>query len=164
MFKQPQQIEVDGRFISGPVEISNAFNQYFTSLLQSINVNIRADNPEMTAHFDDLFHEFIVICSSNSPSLFEIPPITKERVELDIKTIPSNKATGLDGIAFAILKAALPAISSSLVNIYNASITSEIFPDEFKRAKVTPCHKKESTHERGNFRPISVSSMLSETT
>ncbi|CAB4025078.1 Hypothetical predicted protein [Paramuricea clavata] len=71
-------------------------------------------------------------------------------------------ATGLDGISIRLLKAALPAISSSLVNIYNASITSGIFPDEFKRAKVTPCHKKESTHERGNFRPISVLSMLSK--
>ena len=65
-------------------------------------------------------------------------------------------------LAFAFLKAALPAISSSLTNIYNASISSKTFPDDFKRAKVIPCHKKESTHERGNFRPISILSMLSK--
>ena len=63
-------------------------------------------------------HEFMATRSTSSSSFFEIPPITKERVELDIKSIPSNKATGLDGISIRPLKAALPAISSSLANIY----------------------------------------------
>ena len=160
--KQLQQIEVDGKFITDPVEISNAFNQYFVSLSQSINLDVRGDNPEMVAFFDNLFHEFIATRSTSSSSFFEIPPITKERVELDIKSIPSNKATGLDGISIRLLKAALPAISSSLANIYNASISSKTFPDDFKRAKVIPCHKKESTHERGNIRPISILSVLSK--
>ena len=39
--KQPQQIEVDGKFITDPVEISNAFNQYFLSLPPSINLDVR---------------------------------------------------------------------------------------------------------------------------
>ena len=72
----------------------------------------------MVAFFDNSFHEFIATRSTSSSSFFEIPPITKERVELDIKSIPSNKATGLDGISIRHLKAALPAISSSLANIY----------------------------------------------
>ena len=54
--KQQQQIEVDGKFITDPVEISNAFNQYFVSLPQSINLDVRGDNPEMVAFFDNLFH------------------------------------------------------------------------------------------------------------
>ena len=49
--KQPQQIEVDGKFITDPVEISNAFNQYFVSLPQSINLDTRGDNREMVAFF-----------------------------------------------------------------------------------------------------------------
>ena len=77
-------------------------------------------------------------------------------------SLPSHARPGLDGISIRILKLALPAISPSLEHIYNASISSGIVPDAFKKAKVTPIHKKESTHERGNFRPISVLPILSK--
>ena len=72
----------------------------------------------MVAFFDNLIHEFIATRPTSSSSSFEIPPITKERVELNIKSIPSNKATGLDRISIRLLKAALPATSSSLANMY----------------------------------------------
>ena len=75
---------------------------------------------------------------------------------------PSNKAIGLDGISVRVLKEALPAISSSLVLIYNASSSSGVFPAAFKTAKVLPLHKKDSIQERGNYRPISVPPILSK--
>ena len=144
--KQPQTIEVNGRFISEAEQVANAFNEYFTSFAHSTDSVINMDNSEIIDHFDYLLHEFIEKSSHNSSSLFEIPPITTERVAFDIKTIPSNKATGLDGISIRLLKIAVPAISSSLASIYNASISSQTSPDAFKRAKVIPCYKRESTH------------------
>ncbi len=42
------------------------------------------------------------------------------------------------------------------------SITSGIFPDEWKTAKVVLIHKKDSTQDRCNFRPISILSTLSK--
>ena len=42
------------------------------------------------------------------------------------------------------------------------SIKSGIFPDIWKTAKVVPIHKKGSTQDRGNFRPISILSTLSK--
>lgn len=76
--------------------------------------------------------------------------------------MPSSKATGLDGISIRLLKLALPVISSTLTDIYNTSIVSGIFPNDFKMAKVNPIYKRESTHDRTNFRPISVLSILSK--
>ena len=93
---------------------------------------------------------------------FCIPPVTKEIIEADLKKIPSNKATGLDGISIRILKEALPAISTSMAHVYNTSINQGIFPTTFKAAKVTPLHKNDSTNERGNYRPISVLPILSK--
>ena len=81
-------------------------------------------------------------------------------IEADLKKIPSNKATGLDGISIRILKEALPAISTSVAHVYNTSISQGIFPTTFKAAKVTPLHKKGSIIERGNYRPISVLPIL----
>ena len=143
--------------ISKPEEMANAFNQYLTS----ISAPTTSDNVDST-EFETLLSEFTESRSFNTPPLFVIPPITGSIVEQDLRTISLNKATGLDGISIRLLKSALPAISPSLENIYNASISSGIFPDAFKKAKVTPVHKKESTHQRGNFRPISVLPILSK--
>lgn len=97
----------------------------------------------------------------NDEVQFCIPPITKEIIDADLKKIPSNKATGLDGISIRMLKEALQAISPSLAHIYgNTSISQDVFPATFKEAKVTPLQKKDSRNERGNYRPISVLPIL----
>ena len=83
-------------------------------------------------------------------------------MEAYLSKIPSNKATGLDGISVRVLKEALPAISSSLDLIYNASISSGRFPAAFKIAKVLLLHKRDSIQERGNYRPLSVLPILSK--
>ncbi|CAB4029966.1 Hypothetical predicted protein, partial [Paramuricea clavata] len=57
---------------------------------------------------------------------------------------------------------ALPAIVPSLTHIYNASITTGSFPVKFKQAKLCPIYKKESVHERNNYRPISVLPIISK--
>ena len=70
---------------------------------------------------------------------------------------PSKKATGLGGICIRILKEALLAISASLADVYNASISSSVFPDAFKLAKLTSIHKKRfiscDDKFRTNFHP-----------
>ena len=50
----------------------------------------------------------------------------------------------------------LNVIAPSLIDIYNASISSGTFPTNFKRAKLTPVHKKDSLYDRNNYRPISI--------
>lgn len=46
--------------------------------------------------------------------------------------------------------------------MYNTTISQGIFPTTFKGAKVTSLHKKDSTNERGNYRPISVLPILAK--
>ena len=108
--------------------------------------------------FDILLQDFV---NSHIPPLsqdkFCIPLITKEIVEADLSNIPSNKATGLDGISVRVLKEALPVISSSLTLIYNASISKWRFSCCLQNSQsiTTP-------QERGNYRAISVLPILSK--
>ena len=55
-----------------------------------------------------------------------------------------------------IIKLALPEISQSLANIYNASIYAIVFPTNFKKARLPPVCKKDSSHDKNNYKPISV--------
>ena len=73
-----------------------------------------------------------------------------------------NKATGLDGIAIKPFKVALNAVAPSLTHIYNASIASDSFSDNLKRAKLTPVQKNNPIHDRNNYRPISILPVISK--
>jgi len=106
------------------------------SLPSGQNSNAPTISSEIPLLKDKFHSEFSNSRSINtSPSLFVIPPVTRNIVEQDLRKISSNKATGLDGISICILKLALPAISPSLEHIYNASISSGIIPVALKRPK-----------------------------
>ena len=59
-----------------------------------------------------------------------------------IQKIPADKATGLDNISAYLLKEAAPIIASRLTYIINLSIRSGIFPNAWKKARVTPIFKE----------------------
>ena len=73
-----------------------------------------------------------------------------------IQSMSSNKASGLDGISCRLLKEAAPIVSPSLAYITNLSITTGIFPDDWKIARVSPIYKKDNKTNSNNYRPISI--------
>ena len=79
-----------------------------------------------------------------------------------IKSLDTNKATGLDGISAKLLKSAAHVISPSLLEIINVSISTGIFPDALKLAKLIPPHKGGAKGDPANYRPTSILSVLSK--
>ncbi len=67
-----------------------------------------------------------------------------------------NKAPGLDKIPIKLIKLAGDAIYDSLLHIFNLVLSTGIFPDDLKLAKIIPIHKEGDKAECGNYRPISV--------
>lgn len=110
---------VNGEHVTDPVEIVDAFNEYFTSINVTIvlpdHENLATSQSELDILLQDFGNSHI---SPSSKDEFCIPLITKEIAEADLSKIPSNKATGLDGISVRVLKEALPAISSSRTYLY----------------------------------------------
>jgi hypothetical protein len=53
-------------------------------------------------------------------------------------------------------------ILKSLKNIFNLSLNTGIFPDDWKIARVTPIYKSESKTDCGNYRPISIISNIAQ--
>ena len=51
-------------------------------------------------------------------------------------------------------------IIQPLTSIVNYSLLNSTFPDRMKVAQVVPLHKKNSTLEKGNYRPVSVLPVL----
>ena len=93
---------------------------------------------------------------------FSIPTISDREVLEIIKSLPSNVATGLDGISPLLLKLIAPAIAPSLAKVINCSIINSICPAQLKLARVTPIYKQGSKNDVDNYRPISVLPVISK--
>lgn len=59
-----------------------------------------------------------------------------------LRALDINKACGLDGIPARILKECALEISPTLCSLFNKSLSTGSVPDEWKKANVTPVHKK----------------------
>jgi len=73
-----------------------------------------------------------------------------------------KKATGADGISPKLLKLSKDTVSTSITSLINKSFENSVFPDKLKIAQVTPLHKKNSTLEKGNYRPVSILPTISK--
>ena len=78
-----------------------------------------------------------------------------------LSTIITSKSAGHDGIPDRLLKDAVER-TPSLTAIFNASINSGIFPNDFKIATISLIHKSESKSICDNYRPISVLSCVAK--
>ena len=79
-----------------------------------------------------------------------------------IQSLPLNKASGLDGISTKLLKEVGPIVSASLTYIINQSLTTGIFSNDWKVARVTRIYKGDIKTNPNNYRPISVLPIVSK--
>ena len=73
-----------------------------------------------------------------------------------LRGLKANKATGLDKIPSKILKLSASLVAPSLTYIFNLSLATGIYIDDWKRARVTPIFKSGDRRQCANYRPISI--------
>lgn len=90
------------------------------------------------------------------PNSFFINIVEEDDVFERLDKLNPNKGTGLDFIPAKFLKDDSSVLKIPITSIINISIKSEVFPDDFKHAKVKPLYKKNSRNVVGNYRSISI--------
>lgn len=93
-------IEVNNPFIGEPMGIANAFNEHFINIHQSDAVVADADTNQQGKRLSNFIETWI----TDTPKFCMPLIINTEQVSEDLKNIPNNKATGLDGIGTKPLK------------------------------------------------------------
>ena len=63
-------------------------------------------------------------------------------------------------MVYRLLKEAAPFIAKSLAKLFAKSLTTGCLPKDWRVANITPIHKKGSRHQPGNYRPVSLTSLL----
>ena len=148
---QPVNLNIDDKLSTDVVQISEHFNDYFTSIASKIDSKIVQSAKSPLDYLTDY--------QQNS---FFLNPTTKEEVEDIISTMKNNKATGPNSIPTKILKDLKNSLAQPLSDIINISFETSTFPNLLKVGKVIPIFKKGNKLECSNYRPISLLSNISK--
>ena len=86
--------------------------------------------------------------------------ITKEKILGKLKGLKVNKSPGPDGVHPCVIKEIAEEIVEALVVIFQESLEAGRVPEEWKVAHVTPMFKKGGRQQMGNYRLVSLSSVI----
>ena len=87
---------------------------------------------------------------------FRFSTIDRSRVLFLLKNLDEKKSVGPDGLSARFLKEVSDEIVDPLTKLFNKSLQTGVFPNEWKHCNVTPVHKGGASDIPGNYRPISV--------
>ena len=95
--------------------------------------------------------------------MFEFPPISEHAVLKQLLKLSPFKSSGCRILTNRVLREIAPFIAGSLAYLYNLSINSAVFPDEWETAFATPVFKNRGkSSDATNYRPISLLPTISK--
>ena len=142
--KKISETRMGEQVITSPTEISEAFNNYFSTVGSNL-----ASDIALTEYGPEYYLE-------PTHSIFSLKTSTVDTVYKLLTKIDEKKSVGLDNIPNKLLKIAADVIAPSLTAIFTASINTGIFPQEWKESRVSPVYKNGARNDPSNYRPISV--------
>ena len=120
------ELTVDEGKIVGDENIANEFNSFFSHIGTRLAENIDPSDVDPLSFVTPTLHNFT------------FQTISHAKIKNEIKQMKTAKSAGYDKISVKLLQAAGNAIVQPLTYIFNQSLNSGIFPDDWKIAKVTP--------------------------
>ena len=89
-------------------------------------------------------------------------PVSVDELLKICTSLNPSKAYGIDNISPRVVKESIFYFVEPLCNIFNKSISTGVFPESLKEAKVIPLYKKNSKQNIDNYRPVSILPVLSK--
>ena len=108
------------------------------------------------------FHDNSCYLNKTVNSVFTFNKIEEYTVKRIINNLPKQNSYGFDGFSTKLLKLIEPAITQSLTLLTNQVLTTGVFPDKLKIAKVIPIYKKGEPTIFYHHRPISLLPAISK--
>jgi hypothetical protein len=137
-------------FISNPNEIAEKLNMHFMSAVEEL--------VKQKSNRGSSYNLEIKCC----PNSIFIHTVTEEEVISITKRLKGKPTVGYDDIPERLVKQCIQSIKGLLAHIYNVSQNTDVFPDEWKTAKVKPLYKKGDGYDMQNYRPITIISVFAK--
>ena len=129
----PSPFMSEGKMITDHFEIANRFCKYFTDIGPSLASRIPSTNFSFRSFLTDDENCPIILNETNTHDLEEI-----------CHDFQAGKAPGYDNIPMYLIKNSFDLISEPLAQLINLSLTTGVFPDKLKVAKVILIYKAEN--------------------
>ena len=154
----------NGETITDASRVSEIFNDFFVNVATDIGFNddVVSASDAIRRHDQHPSVKRIREYYRDKIKDFDFHVVDTETVMQMIKNINPRKATGCDNIPGKLIWIAYREISIPICSLLNASITAKRFPSIMKYADVSPCFKKEDNLFKGNYRPVSVLTVISK--
>ena len=137
----------DGKEVSSNVEKANVLNNFFSSVFIEENTT---DIPKIEHR-----HNGVYLCDIR---------VTPDAVKEKLNNLNVNKSAGPDNLPTRVLKELSNELCVPICNIINKSFESGVLPTEWKTANITAIYKKGNKSDPGNYRPISLTSIICKVT
>ena len=98
------------------------------------------------------------VSSAQDPEL--VIEVSEEQVSKFLKDLKPDKSAGPDGIHPLVLRSVADQISKPLTKLYKMSINTGKVPEDWRKANIVPIYKKGPKNEPGNYRPVSLPSVV----
>ena len=149
----PSQIEVNNSLITSAALIATHMNQFFIDKVRLIRAS-------MGQVVTNLGHCKKIM--ENKRCGLRLHHVSEQKVLKIIESLSNSRSLAIDELDNFSVKLAAEVIPRPLHHIITLSIMQEKFPSSWKFAKVLPLHKKLSTLEMKNYRPVAILSPLSK--
>ena len=148
----PNYFTIDNAEIRNGTDIANNFNTFFANIGPDLSEKISVQSDKNVNTF----------LKKKISLNFNFEPATVHSVKKIIDKLAPKSSTGHDSLSTQLLKSISTAITPAVTVIINQSLTTGIFPDRLKIAKVIPLFKKGDPHTMDNYRPISLLPAISK--
>ena len=134
----------------------NFLNNFFCNISARLGIvqgDVQGYNDDYLGLYDGI--DTILDLASDLPTIDEI---VRYATEIDI-----NKSSSVDNISTKICKDLLLYAPSKFLRIFNRSIESSIFPDDWSKGTITILPKSGDLKDPSNWRPITQTSIFAKT-
>ena len=150
----PSSFFHNGKELTKPSEIASEFNKHFANIGKTVASEIASNTTNNSDYTQYLKTPSLKTCTFKC--------VTQEDIVKAIDNLENKNSSGHDGISNKVLKYIKLELSNSLTLIINQMLTTGIFPDSFKKSKITPIFKKGDSSLLINYRPISLLPTISK--
>ena len=149
--KDQINLSIDGIELTGNLEISEAFNNYFSNIGGRLAETIPViDNSSPVSHI------------TRTPNSIFLRPASVNEVLTIIHNLDGQKSCGPDNIPVNVVKSNAYSFASILAEAFIKIISTGVYPDCLKVARVIPVFKSGDACDPCNYCPISTLSILNK--
>ena len=145
-------LNINGDKISDPQTITENFNNFFSQIGDNLAAKFAGNNTNE-------YKKYLGSPANQSMLLYKI---SQNEIKNAIKNLKNSNSSGADEITSTFVKLSAPILIPALHGIFNLSLTSGVYPQKLKIAKVVPIHKKGDSTSMNNYRPISILSTINK--